>query len=320
LDDPRQLSAFANRLQTLGCPSAAKLGELAAKLEKPKEKDNLMGLLANLNQLLFSSAGGLLSTDVVAGSFDFRDAIPKGEIVIMLMNSLKLKESAQVVGKLILQDLMSYVGNYYGKSGAKATKPVSLIIDEFAGFATPQFIEFMDRARGAGIGIVLSHQSRADLRQVSPEFQERIEANSNTVLVSGVKNPEDAEFYASILGTRTGIKDTHQVQESLLFGDSPTGAKSRREVEEFWLHPNQIKELKQGELLTICRTVDPRWALVKVAKANEFVAGMDDELVLKHFQQVRQDYFDEGIKYLILESLEQAKAKVTAAVPQDDYE
>jgi hypothetical protein len=197
LDDPRQLSSFANRLQALGCPSAPKVGELAAKLEKPKEKDNLMGLLANLNQLLFSSAGDLLSTDVVSGSFDFRDAIPKGEIVVMLMNSLKLKESAQVVGKLILQDLMSYVGNYYGKSGAKATKPVSLIIDEFAGFATPQFIEFMDRARGAGIGIVLSHQSRADLRQVSPEFQERVEANSNTVLVSGVKNPQRDRIVSS---------------------------------------------------------------------------------------------------------------------------
>jgi len=41
-------------------------------------------------------------------------------------------------------------------------------VDEFGAFAIPEFIEFMDRARGAGVGIVIAHQSRADLAAISP--------------------------------------------------------------------------------------------------------------------------------------------------------
>lgn len=300
LDQPATTRLFADQMASLGCPTAPKLSELASRIEKPSERSNLMGLMSNLNQLLFSSAGELLSHDVTHGSFDFREAIWNGRISILLMNSLKLKESAQLIGKMILQDLMSFVGDHYSQVTPTEHKPITLITDEFAAFAMPNFIEFMDRARGAGIGIIIAHQARADLKSVSPEFQERIEANANTTLVSGVKNSDDAQYYASMLGTKTTTKETIQKKSDFLFGDTETGIKSVREVEEFVLHPNKLRELSQGEVFAISRTVDPKWGLVKVFKAPEFAEQTPEpKTILSHLKAIRTQYQNEANEHYL---------------------
>jgi type IV secretory pathway TraG/TraD family ATPase VirD4 len=87
------------------------------------------------------------------------------------------------------------------------------------------------------------------------KFQDRIEANSNTVIVSGVKSSEDAEYFAGMLGTRTVKKETAQVEEGFL-APKRTGMKSIRDVEEYVVHPNRLKDLQQGEVFTVLRTVD----------------------------------------------------------------
>lgn len=126
----------------------------------------------------------------------------------------------------------------------------------------------MDRARGAGCGIVIAHQSRADLTAVSPEFQKRIEANANTKIIGSMEDPQDREYYAKILGTKTTHKETIQVQEDW-FGSHATGMKSIREVEEFIVHPNHIASLERGEVFTLSRTVDQHHGFVRVPLAPE---------------------------------------------------
>ena len=52
------------------------------------------------------------------------------------------------MGKLMLQDLMKAVGNIYDDRNA-IKHPTTLIIDEFASFATPDFGEFIEKAQQA---------------------------------------------------------------------------------------------------------------------------------------------------------------------------
>jgi type IV secretory pathway TraG/TraD family ATPase VirD4 len=162
---------------------------------------------------------------------------------------------------------MQQIGERYHKGGSH--RPVTLIVDEFASFATPDFIEFMDRARGAGVGIVFAHQSRSDLDAISPEFKGRIEANANTTILSGVRDPADAEHFASMVGTRSLNKTT--VQTNRLFGlfDVETGLRSNREAEEFIVHPNELKALNQGRVFVLARTIDARHGVVKVPHAAD---------------------------------------------------
>lgn len=302
LETPGALRAFNARLSSLGCPASRDIELLAEKLDRPSEREKLMGLIAGLNSLIYSAAGPLMSVDATQGSYDFKEAIDEGRVTYFLMNSLLLKESAAVFGKMILQDLMSFIGHRYAAIDRGGTpRPVTFIIDEFANFATPEFIDFMDRARGAGIGIVMAHQARADLRKISPEFQERVEANSNTVIVSGIKSGEDAEYYAGQVGTRTTEKETRQVERGFLW-DNDTGMKSIREVEEYVVHPNHLKRLDQGEVFTISRTVDARWGLVRIPVAEEFYAQATSSDELKaQFKVTRASYLNgTSEKYLVL--------------------
>ena len=114
------------------------------------------------------------------------------------MNSLSSKETATTVGKLLLQDLMGHVGRAYEKE-ARERKPITIIIDEFAEFAILEFPIFLNRVKGAGINVIIAHQTRSDLKAVSPDYQNKIEANTNTKIVAGVTDPEDAQFYAQLL-------------------------------------------------------------------------------------------------------------------------
>ncbi|MEO5968397.1 MAG: type IV secretory system conjugative DNA transfer family protein, partial [Bdellovibrionia bacterium] len=206
LSDMEIASSFLRHIEALNFESGRNFSKLVSTLSEKDEKKNYMGLLSNLKQLLESTAGVLLSKEVIKGSFGIEEVLTKPTISIMLMNSLMLKESASLVGKLILQDLMTQIGKYYSQSKTGIPpRPVTLVIDEFASFATPEFIEFMDRARGAGISIILAHQARADLKSISPDFAERVEANSNTILASGIKSSDDIDHYASMLGTKESI-------------------------------------------------------------------------------------------------------------------
>lgn len=291
LNEPGLIRAFGGKLSAMQCPASRDFDLLAEKLDRSVERDKLTGLVANLGLLIHSAAGDLISKDVVSGSFDFREAVDEARITYVLMNSMKLRETASVFGKMILQDLMRLAGDRYSElDSEKQHRPVTLIIDEFAAFAIPEFIEFMDRARGAGIGIVFAHQSRADLRDLSPTFQERMEANSNTVIVSGVKSSEDAEYFAGQLGTRTVKKETTQVEDGF-FGTKKTGMKSVRDVEEYVVHPNRLKDLQQGEVFTVSRTVDSRWAMVKVPQAPEFSnIAVDQIKLMAALAKIRSHY------------------------------
>jgi type IV secretory pathway TraG/TraD family ATPase VirD4 len=271
LHDPNALESFLSILtQSNLLESASNIERLAAQLDRGSERDKLMGLIAGLSALIHSSAGNLLTSLTAEKSYDLNEAINQGRVTYFSINSLKLRESASVFAKLLLQDLMRFVGDRYSKSSETKYRPVTVVIDEFASFAIPEFIELLDRARGAGIGIILAHQSRADLRAISPEFQDRVEANSNTTIVSGVKSSEDADYYAGIIGTQTIIKKTVQKESLLGFWDTDTGMRSTREAEEYVLHPNRIKALSQGKVLVISRTVAPNWGLVSVPMAPKF--------------------------------------------------
>lgn len=320
LNEPGILRAWNEKLTQKGCQASREVELLAEKLDRPSERDKLTGLVANLGLLIHSAAGPLVSEDVSQGhSFDFKEAIDEGKITYVLMNSLKLRETASVFGKLILQDLMKFAGDRYAELGGEPHhhRPVTLIIDEFAAFAIPEFIEFMDRARGAGIGIVFAHQARADLKSISPEFQERIEANSNTVIVSGVKSSLDAEYYAGMLGTQGVVKETVQIEEGWL-GPMGTGMKSLRDAEEYVIHPNRIKDLQQGEVLTISRTVDTRWGILKVPRAHEFLEnGLAPSETLNQLKMIRKTYLTgQKERYLDLKTPQNAPGLTRA--PQNE--
>jgi len=234
------------------------------------KKDNYQGLVNQISKIMNSTAGEIVSgTPGVDSEFNFKDAIRERKIAYLFMNSLKLKETAAVMGKLMLMDLMKTVGSIYDDRNF-VKQPITLIIDEFASFATPDFGEFIEKARGAGIGVIVAYQSRQSLNSIEGDLALKLNENTATKVVFQVQDSEDAEWFCGLLGTQKVEKETHQAEEGFLFGDTKTGMKSVREVEEYVVHPNELKNLKMGQALLVCTKVDPHFCIMKIDLAEEY--------------------------------------------------
>jgi type IV secretory pathway TraG/TraD family ATPase VirD4 len=165
------------------------------------------------------------------------------------------------------------------------------VIDEFAELASPQFAGFIRMARGSKIGIIMAHQELADLEAISPELRDQVVGNAATTVSFLQKNPRSAQMMADIAGTRTTVKRTKQLQKGFLF-ESYSGAESEREVEEYLVHPNQIKTLRVGECFVISKHPISRQARIKVSPLERPASNVDLEALLGH----RGDEMEEPVE------------------------
>jgi copper ion binding protein len=150
----------------------------------------------------------------------------------------------------------------------------------------------------------------------------RVEANANTIIVSGLTSSQDAEHYAGLCGTKTTQKETRQVEKGF-FGHNDTGMKSVRDVEEYVVHPNELKGLRQGEFFVHSKVVDPNWGLVRVDRAEEFLLENEDSSdVSTQLKQTRASYLQESlVQYLDLGKFVPAKpSKAGEHGPEESWD
>ncbi len=255
------------------------LKRICEELTIPNKKENFSSLITQISKILNSSAGDIVVHKIgIDEEFEFREVMETGKIAYLFMNSLKLKDTASIMGKLMLQDLMKAVGNIYDDRNA-IKHPTTLIIDEFASFATPDFGEFIEKARGAGISIVIAYQSRKSLDHIEDNLAIKVNENTANKIVFQVQDSEDVEWFCSLLGTKKTTKETYQAEEGI-FWDSKTGQKSVREVEEYVIHPNQIKNLKLGQALLYCSKVDRHHAIMNIKRANNFIGRYERKEII----------------------------------------
>ena len=254
------------------------LKRICEELTIPNKKENFSSLITQISKILNSSAGDIVVHKIGNDAeFEFREVMETGKIAYLFMNSLKLKDTASIMGKLMLQDLMKAVGNIYDDRNA-IKHPTTLIIDEFASFATPDFGEFIEKARGAGISIIIAYQSRKSLDHIEDNLAIKVNENTANKIVFQVQDSEDVEWFCSLLGTKKVTKETYQAEDGF-FGDTKTGMKSVREVEEYVIHPNQIKNLKLGQALLYCSKVDRHHAIMNIKRANPFIGRYERKSV-----------------------------------------
>lgn len=215
------------------------------------QKDNyqsLQGLRTQLESLVFADFGKMLSTS--DDGINLFEAIKNRKIVFIFLDTRRYGETAKSVGRFILQDLKMVSAKVDAEVPTHARNPFTVIIDEFADLAQEDFISFLDRARSSHMAVVVAHQEISDLKRISPEFAARLTGNTSTLYAFLQKNSESAEIISGMAGTRAVWKTTQQT-ERFLFFEVNSGKGSKRQVEEFVIHPNEIKSLHVGKCICI---------------------------------------------------------------------
>ena len=85
-----------------------------------------------------------------------------------------------------------------------------------------------------------------DLERYSPEMRKQLMDSITNKVVLRMSDPDSIEFCAKMFGTKKGQEVTAQIKDDFFFGKEETGLGTSKEVEEFIVHPRDIRELDTG--------------------------------------------------------------------------
>ena len=98
---------------------------------------------------------------------------------------------------------------------------------------------------------IVATQEMADLDRAGRGARDQILGNTALKLVLRQDVPESAALVAQIAGTEKVWEETRQIGGTIFRG-FPAGG-TRRESEQFIIHPNQIKSLRTGDAVLISK-------------------------------------------------------------------
>ena len=224
---------------------AASLTRYLADLDAAKNEGDVGDVRDRVAVIVDTDAGRTLD----ATGFQLEHAIRAGGIVCLSLDAAGAPQTARTIGTLAVQDLCATFGRL-ARDGWGKTHMCPVILDEFGALGTPRVADLYARARSAGGAVLLATQDLdADFEAVSPQFAASVRTNANVWLVLRQTRGEAADAIARDIGSRLTWKETVQVEDDwdALGGmHAASGVGSLREVDEFILHPNDIKSLPQG--------------------------------------------------------------------------
>ena len=189
-------------------------------------------------------------------TINLREVMDSGKILLVKLDKGRLKDSADLIGSLILSKLQLAA---FSRSDIPAwqRRPFYLYVDEFQNFASASFGVLLSEARKYGLSLVMAHQT---LAQVPGEIQSLILGNIGIQVVFRV-NRSDAEKLAKESFQYSGYNIKSAMLHRINYWS--LGEEWEQNTEKLQgLNPRQawIKHKIEGGLIQIETVdVDPPW-------------------------------------------------------------
>ncbi|MGI8413358.1 MAG: TraM recognition domain-containing protein [Solirubrobacteraceae bacterium] len=263
--DPRALSGELRRVPR---PLAQRVQDYVAGLTSD-QLSAIRGLGTRLAIISESHTGQYLSPSAAGPrgaddqTVDVRRGLAGNEVILFSLNSSRYGKLAAQLGTLVIQDLVSAVGNRL----TLAEGDHALIgVDEFSALGADNVISLLARGREAGISLLLATQELADLDRAARGLRDQVLGNTAVKIVHRQDVPSSAQTVAQMAGTKKAWEHTYQVGQGPLLGRYDTGRGTRRQVEQFVVHPNEIRSLRTGDAVLITKLPKASARTVHVAR------------------------------------------------------
>jgi conjugal transfer pilus assembly protein TraD len=194
-------------------------------------------------------------------AIDLRAGLEGGDVILFSLNASVYGKLAAQLGALAIQDLVSASG--YRLADAPDS-PATIAIDEFSALGSDQVLALLARARESGISVLTATQEMADLQRAAPGFRDQVLGIVGVKIAHRQDVPESAEMIAKMAGTHWVWEETRHVQGLLSPGNGPRA--SRRQVERFLVHPNEIKTLPVGHAVALTKLPTSEIRRVRVVR------------------------------------------------------
>ncbi|WDA54867.1 MAG: type IV secretion system DNA-binding domain-containing protein (plasmid) [Spiroplasma endosymbiont of Drosophila atripex] len=156
---------------------------------------------------------------------------------------------------MLIQDLKEFA------SIKPRNQQINIILDEFNVFASDSIINLINKTRSFNYQCFLCFQVTDDLSTDKKKLLNTIFGNVGNIIAHKVSDVESPEYIAKVFGTRTVEKITKQYDTK----NKKSSKGSIREVEEYIVHPNDLKRLKTGQ--AYCK--------ILLTNANQFIKKID---------------------------------------------
>lgn len=208
-------------------------------------------VLDKINQ---SNASDIFSFDKTCPQpeVNLMEAIKRGQIVYIGLNSLVNREVSVALGKAIISDLVSCAGRIYN---ANEKYDVCLYCDEFSEIVQDEFVTLLNKAGGAGFQVIAACQTINDLGAAFSSNHDKakmLEGNFQSQIFLRVKNKEsamvlvdqlnDVEVVTKMEGS--SASDTPHGEDGVYFNTSNDIRISLKPTP--MLHANDIISLPKG--------------------------------------------------------------------------
>ena len=204
------------------------------------------------------------------------EVIEQQLILFVSLNTNRNPRAVTALGRMLLQDLQLMVGKRYssGHGREQGSPMVSIVLDEFAPFAYPNFAQILQTARGSNIGFLFSLQSVAQLESVGRGFRYNITSAPNTIILMKTWDTPTTDYFQAAASQVPAERLTERVRRRSMFSDKydPEGVGNTTPVKDPRVPDEHIKNLPKGQahvLMTDSRLGVPRYFHLHVRRSPE---------------------------------------------------
>ena len=270
--------------------------EMSAKnlLQSLEDRERLQKIQGLLNELgTFTEDDLSVITNAYQDLLTLDKIVDQGLVLFVSLNTNKNARAVTALGRMLLQNLQLMVGKRYlnEQERRRDGRPmVSVILDEFAPFAYPNFAQILQTARGSNIALLFSLQSIPQLRSVSRSFGDDVSSAPNTIMLLRTRDEETARYFLNASARVTGERRTMTVEKKGVLDEhyEEIGFGSITEIEKTRAVDFQIKNLPVGQMQVL--TTDNRLGTlhmhVHVRRQQRWFLSSLEPMLFPRLQQV----------------------------------
>ena len=172
-------------------------------------------------------------------TFNLQTAYEEKAVVLVLLNNLEYTDFARGVGLLVINDIKNVLGRITKIKGKH--EEFLCVYDELSVYFSEMMIDIVNKSRSLGGTNILSTQTIADMDIIDENARRIIINNMHGFFLLKQADDKSAEALANAIGTKKANEVTSKIDS---YGK--TGDGTIKIVDEFKVHPNDLKELPLG--------------------------------------------------------------------------
>lgn len=218
------------------------------------DRERIAKIQGLLNELLAFLEDDL---SIVTGSYQnmltIEEVVEKSLILVISLNSNKNKRASEALGKILLQNIRLMVGKRYQQmlSLNLEQEPIlSVICDEIARYADPDFPQVLQTARGARVSFLFSFQAVPQLENVSRAFAEEVCSAPGTKMIMNGTDESTAQWFLKASSRVLRKRRSLAVRRTGIFSQKyiETGTGNESDARETRSQEDHIKNMPVGQL------------------------------------------------------------------------